>query len=55
MEKLKSSSEYVKSLKEINLRIDGIEKLLQLLLVNNLIDDAINYESSGFYTKRHAE
>lgn len=38
---MKSSSEYyVKSLKKINLRIDDIEKLLQLLLVNNLIDDA---------------
>lgn len=29
----------MESLKEINLRIKGIEKLLQLLLVNNLIDD----------------
>lgn len=37
---MKSSSEYVKLLKETNLRIDGIEKILQLLLVNNLIDDA---------------
>lgn len=42
VEKLKSSSDYVKSLKEINLRIDDIEKLLQLLLVNNLVDDVAN-------------
>lgn len=34
------SSECLKSFKTINSRIDNIEKLLQLLLINCLIDDA---------------
>lgn len=42
---MKRSGEYLKLIKmgkEINSRIDDIERLLKLLLANNLIDDAEN-------------
>ena len=38
--RLKISNEYVELIQKLNLRIDGIEKLLQLLLINDLVDDS---------------
>lgn len=37
---MKRSNEYVESIQKLNLRIDEIEKLIRLLLINNLVDDA---------------
>lgn len=37
---MKLSNEYVDSIQKLNLRIDNIEKLLQLLLINDLVEDA---------------
>ena len=34
------SNEYVDSIQKLNLRIDEIEKLIQLLLINSLVEDA---------------
>lgn len=37
---MKSTSDCLDLIERLNIRIDDIEKLLQLLLINNLLDDA---------------
>lgn len=36
---MKISNEYIEEIQKLNLRIDDIEKLLQLLLINDLVED----------------
>ena len=43
---MKATNEYVELIQKLNLKIDDVEKMIKLLLINNLIDDVQNVYKS---------